>query len=162
MKLPFVFSLDMKETPSVAVTARSKEVAAMVNFPAQSVSDDEFKEIAEAYVAWRCELGTNFGEVRRPRLRKGMWPPVLCSRHRLTAESAVGLCKRTVRFLVGVAFEMGLAHDEKYAFSLGFFALEHYTRAVIEVTTKRAKVLCVACCSVADLVPGRPRGRTRP
>src|SRR5688572_10333354 len=60
-------------------------------------------------------------------------------RTRLRKPSAVALCKRTTRFLLGVMHELGLNDDKEFGLSLDFAILEQYLRPVLDVVTARGK-----------------------
>jgi hypothetical protein len=118
----YVYQLDGHATPSVSIQPSQKESAISLNL---SVTDQEFQEIAGEYITWKQSLSTNFGGVRRQRLRKA---------------SGVALTQRTTRFLIGLAYELGLqTEDPKYQFSLDVLVHEVYCRALIDVLQKRSK-----------------------
>jgi hypothetical protein len=120
----YQWSVDHKDVPTISITETDVKNAIAAKHPNRCFLDKELDALTEAYIAYRQEFSTNFGHFKRVRLRR---------------PGAVKLSIRNARFLCGLAGELRMNNDDKWAFSLDFFALETYCKALLTVISARTR-----------------------
>ena len=120
------FRFQMGQVPpfniDALITDQTKKAAVTMKALHMAVNEVQMYKIASDFLAWRESVSSGFGAFFRPRLK---------------STSALRLCARTSKFIVGLLRMIGCDDHPDVALSLDFLLIPHVVKTVIQVLQDR-------------------------